>query len=122
MDSIDFNSKTQRLNSPRSLEACRKLGIDPLELYSISLEEYKAKNPESRNLPKEILDMRYEAIENYRNKSIDDAKELRAKIIEEEEKKKRIIMKIKTKKIIMKKIKKKKMKKWRNYLKNRKKQ
>ena len=88
MDSIDFNSKTQRLNSPRSLEACRKLGIDPLELYSISLEEYKAKNPESRNLPKEILDMRYEAIENYRNKSIDDAKELRAKIIEEEEKKK----------------------------------
>ena len=31
-------------------------------------------------------------------------------------------MKIKTKKIIMKKIKKKKMKKWRNYLKNRKKQ
>ena len=31
-------------------------------------EEYKAKNPESRNLPKEILDMRYEAIENYRNK------------------------------------------------------
>ena len=122
MDSIDFNSKTQRLNSPRSLEACRKLGIDPLELYSISLEEYKAKNPESRNLPKEILDMRYEAIENYRNKSIDDAKELRAKIIEEEEKKKRIIMKIKMKKIIMKKIKKKKMKKWRNYLKNRKKQ
>ena len=33
--------------------------------------------------------MKYEAIENFRNKSIDQAKEVRNKIIEEEEKKKR---------------------------------
>ena len=54
----------------------------------MSLDDYKLKNPESRNLPKEILDMRYEAVENFRNKSLDQAKEARSKIIENEEKKK----------------------------------
>ena len=69
--------------------ACKQLGINPSELYCIPLEEYKNQNPEDKNLPKDILDMKYEAIENYRNKSIEQAKEARNKIIEEEEKKKR---------------------------------
>jgi hypothetical protein len=87
----------------------------------MSLDDYKLKNPESRNLPKEILDMRYEAVENFRNKSLDQAKEARSKIIENEEKKK----KKKLKKIMKKKkmkMKKKKMRKWKNYLKNKRKQ
>ena len=69
--------------------ACKQLGINPSELYCISIEEYKNQNPEYKSLPKDILDMRYEAVENFRNKSIDQAKEARNKIIEEEGKKRR---------------------------------
>ena len=69
--------------------ACKQLGINPSELYCVSLEDYKIQHPEDKNLPKDILDMKYEAIENFRNKSIDQAKEVRNKIIEEEEKKRR---------------------------------
>ena len=29
------------INSPRSLRACKELGIIPSELYKISIEEYK---------------------------------------------------------------------------------
>ena len=75
LDSIDFNSKSQILNSPRSLLACKKLGINPSELYYISLEDYKNKNLENKNLPKDILDIKYEEFENYRNKSIEQVKE-----------------------------------------------
>ena len=81
LDSIDFNSKSQILNSPRSLLACKKLGINPSELYYISLEDYKNKNSENKNLPKDILDMKYEEFENFRNKSIEQVKEEINKII-----------------------------------------
>ena len=86
----------------------------------MSLDDYKLKNPESRNLRKEILDMRYEAVENFRNKSLDQAKEARSKKIENEKKKKKKLKKIMMKKIM--KMKKKKMRKWKNYLKIKRKQ
>ena len=75
------------MNSPRSLEACYRLGIAPSELYQITLEDYKIIYPDVRSLPKELQDMRYDAAEKYRNDSIEQVKEERNKIIEELEKK-----------------------------------
>ena len=34
LDDADFSNKAQVLNSPRSLQACLHLGIEPIELYS----------------------------------------------------------------------------------------
>ena len=63
------------MNSPRSLEACYRLGIAPSELYQITLEDYKIIYPDVRSLPKELQDMRYDAAEKYRNDSIEQVKE-----------------------------------------------
>ena len=87
LDNCDFSNPSNRLSSPRSLEACYRLGIQPSELYQISLEDFKLMYPDVRSLPKDLQDMRYEANEKFRNDSIDQVKEERSKIIEEMEKK-----------------------------------
>ena len=46
------------INSPRSLEACRQLGIIPNELYFQDFETYVKMNPEVIALPKEIQKIR----------------------------------------------------------------
>ena len=35
VESCDFHNPSQRITSPRSIEACNRLGIDPKELYYI---------------------------------------------------------------------------------------
>jgi len=42
------------LNSPRSLEACRRQGIEPSELVHLSLNDFKDTLPE-KNIDKESL-------------------------------------------------------------------
>ena len=86
LDNCDFSNPSNRLSSPRSLEACYRLGIEPSELYQISLEDFKLIYPDIRSLPKDLQEMRYEAAEKFRNDSIDQVKEERGKIIEEMEK------------------------------------
>ena len=54
------------MNSPRSLEACRQLGIIPLELYFQDFETYSRLNPEVKALPKEIQKIRFDNIDSYR--------------------------------------------------------
>ena len=87
IDNANFSNKKSLINSPRTLQACFKLGIDPSELYQLTLEEFKLVNPDVRYLPQDMIKFRYEAEEKYRNDSINQVKEERQKIIEEEEKK-----------------------------------
>ena len=75
------------MNSPRSLQACFQLGIDPSELYQMTMDEFKLLNPDVRHLPQDMLQYRYDAEEKYRTESINQVKELRKKIIEEDNKK-----------------------------------
>ena len=54
------------MDSPRSLEACRQLGILPEELYFQDFETYIHMNPEVIGLPKEIQKIRFDNIDKYR--------------------------------------------------------
>ena len=72
------------INSPRSLRACKELGILPKELYYISLEEYKASNPSSISLIPKALQMRYDGLEKIRKDSINLVKKRRQIIISKE--------------------------------------
>ena len=87
VENADFSNKKSILNSPRSLEACFRLGIEPSELYQLTLEEFKIVNPDVPHLPQDMIQFRYDAEEKYRNASINQVKEERQKIIEEKEKK-----------------------------------
>ena len=69
------------MNSPRSLEACRQLGIIPRELYFQDFETYSRLNPEVKALPKEIQKIRFDNIDSYRKETIQMVIEQREKII-----------------------------------------
>ena len=69
------------MNSPRSLEACRQLGVIPNELYFQDFETYTKLNPEVKSLPKEIQKIRFDNIDNYRKETIQMVIEQREKII-----------------------------------------
>ena len=88
LDNANFSKKSQTINSPRSLEACLNLGIEPSELYKLNTEEFKKKYPEVKQLSQELFQYRYEAEEKFRNETIEAVKKEREKIIENENKKK----------------------------------
>ena len=75
------------VNSPRTLEACTRLGIDPSELYQISLEEFKQINHDVRLLSQNMIKYRYDAEERFRNETIEQVKKEREQIIKEIEEK-----------------------------------
>ena len=75
------------INSPRSLEACNLLGVQPSELYQITLEQFKKKYPDAIGLSPEILQYRYDEEEKFRLKTIEEVKNERNKIIEAQNKK-----------------------------------
>ena len=75
------------MDSPRSLEACRQLGILPEELYFQDFETYIHMNPEVIALPKEIQKIRFDNIDKYRKETIEMVKEQRNIIIEKSENK-----------------------------------
>ena len=54
------------MNSPRSLEACRQLGINPKSLYYIKYKTYLQDNPEIIPLDEEKKKKRFENINAYR--------------------------------------------------------
>ena len=67
------------INSPRSLEACNLLGVQPSELYQITLEQFKKKYPDAIGLSPEILQYRYDEEEKFRQKTIEEVARLRGK-------------------------------------------
>ena len=89
LDNCDFSNKSNVLNSPRSIEACLRLGIERAELYQLSMDEFKKKYPEVKNLSDELIKLRYDAEEKFRNETIKQAQEERNKIINENEKNKK---------------------------------
>ena len=89
LDNCDFSNKSNVLNSPRSIEACLRLGIERAELYQLSMDEFKKKYPEVKNLSDELIKLRYDAEEKFRNDTIKQAQEERNKIISENEKNKK---------------------------------
>ena len=78
-------SSNPRINSPRTIEACQNLGVEVRELYKLTFEEFKLKNPALVNLSQNILKFHYEGREKIRMKTIEAVKEERNKIIKEEE-------------------------------------
>ena len=84
---MNFNNQNQSLTSPRSLEACKRLGILPQELYYQNFNEYYNSHPELMVLSKEIQKIRYDHVEKIRQDSIELIKEKRLEIIKEEKKK-----------------------------------
>ena len=74
------------MNSPRSLEACRQLGINPKSLYYIKYKTYLRDNPEIIPLDEEKKKKRFENINAYREEMIEAVKKKREEIIKEQEK------------------------------------
>ena len=110
LENANFTKKSQPLNSPRSLEACYHLGIEPSELYKLNMDEFNKKYPEVKRLSQDLVKYRYEGEEKFRNETIEDVKKERERIIEEIKKKKKSKKKKKIKiKIKVIKLKKKKM-------------
>ena len=74
------------MNSPRSLEACRQLGINPQSLYYVKFKTFVQVNPDIIRLNKELQKKRFDNINNYREEMIEAVKSKREEIIKEEEK------------------------------------
>ena len=80
VDNADFTKKSQIINSPRSLEACLRVGIDPSELYKLNMDDFKKKYPDVKKLIQDLLKYRYDAEEKYRNDTIEQVKAMRSKV------------------------------------------
>ena len=83
---IDFKTSKNLMDSPRSLEACRQLGITPESLYYINFKKYLRTNPDIFRLSKDLQKIRFENINKYREEMIETVKEKRNEIIKEQEK------------------------------------
>lgn len=88
LDSIDFTSFQHRITSPRSLEACKKIGVEVKDLYFIDIDEFRNSNFELKHLNHDCLKMRYDHHEKLRKDLIVQVREERHKLIEDGEKKK----------------------------------
>ncbi|KAK1170964.1 coiled-coil domain-containing protein 177 [Acipenser oxyrinchus oxyrinchus] len=69
------------LTSPRSLEACARIGLRPVELLHKPLSEFVDENPDT---PLRTVTELYELHEKERRRELRDCREERLKIIEEE--------------------------------------
>ena len=87
IETVDFKSKSSVMNSPRSLEACKMLGVEPGELYYIPIEAFKEQHPDMKRLPNDLQQYRYDQFEKFRNDTINQVKEARNNIIEAEKEK-----------------------------------
>ena len=81
LTNCDFSAKGKRVNTPRSIEALNLIGVKPDELHKISLETYISRHPECKNLPKELIQERYDNEEKVRNELIKQALEKRNEIL-----------------------------------------
>ena len=82
LENFDYESKTQRLNSPFSIKACKFKGVTEKDLYHLTLEDYIQLFSESKNIPKEFQQERYDNYEENRKALIEELKETRDKLIE----------------------------------------
>ena len=74
------------MNSPRSLEACRQLGINPESLYYVKFKTFVRTHPEIIRLNEELQKKRFNNINKYREEMIASVIQKREEIIKEQEK------------------------------------
>ena len=79
----DFTDKNTVINSPRTIQACLRLGIETSELIQQNLEEFKICHPDVRALEPNMIKYRYNAAEKFRLQSINLIKKEREKIMDE---------------------------------------
>ena len=84
VDEVDFTNKRQKLSSPRSREACRRLGVQIKELYFTDFAQFRSENPGIINLSKEAQSLRWEHQEENRSDLVDMVRREREKIIHEQ--------------------------------------
>lgn len=77
-EAIKGRQQFQRINSPRSLEACLRLGYDPSELNPKEKKDLKKENP---SLTAEMVDIMYNQFEHKRNVKKDQVTREREAII-----------------------------------------
>lgn len=68
-DQVYEKSIKDLLNSPRTLEACRRQGIDPADLDPVQEDEVRrqiAERERKRNVPKVLIDIRMQHYEEKR--------------------------------------------------------
>ena len=84
INDIDYYSKKVRISSPRSITAMNKLGINNKDLEFLTFKEYLHNHPELIAQNKEIQKIKYNYVEELRKRRIEQIKELRNEIPEEE--------------------------------------
>ncbi len=75
--------RSLRLNSPRSLEACKRVGIKPNDLMHMDLEVFRNSSQDLKHLPKEVLELRYSYVDKLRGENIKLCREERLRMIED---------------------------------------
>ena len=84
IENMNLKSNKRLINSPRSILACKILGILPQELIFKDFSQFLNENSSIMNLSKDIQKIRYENIEKYRQESVrlvKDKKSSKKKII-----------------------------------------
>lgn len=72
----ESNGNYREINSPRTLEACLRSGLDPAELYPKSRNQFT-----SKSLTKEMIDIKFDAFEKKRLEKIHVVKTERNHIV-----------------------------------------
>ena len=85
LDTVDFTNKRIRIQTPHSKMVLEELGLEENKLYKISKKEYLTNHPELNQEKQEIIDKRYDHYEERRQEAIQQAREIRSKILKEEE-------------------------------------
>ena len=70
--------------SPRSIEACKKCGVDPNDLYYVNYETYLSLNQDLKTKPKDFQELRYNHFEKMRRENLKLCREERLKLIKAE--------------------------------------
>ena len=86
LDNIDLYSTNSnlkiKLNSPRSLEALKRVGLNQEDLHYVSIKDFKLKNPQLKSLPLDLQQSRDDYLESLRITRIDEVRKIRAELVE----------------------------------------
>ena len=82
LENVNFINPKEKINSPRSIEAIKLLGIEFSSLYFIPFETYISQHKELKSFTKELQERRYNHFESKRKIKIELAKEKRKELIE----------------------------------------
>lgn len=76
IETMDIYEQKKLVNSPKTLEACRREGVVPKELRFIPKDKFK-----DQSMPEEVTEMRYQFNENKRLELVKIVKRTRIKLL-----------------------------------------